>query len=94
MSRPRIAHTHLGVYADRMYGSDILCSRELLSRGQSELHPSSSSSEDFWGTFDGTPTGHTPFVLPRLATGSFEPLDLRIFGIFCLSRRSSHNNPS
>ena len=39
MSRPRIARTHLGVYADRMYGSDILCSRELLSRGQSELQP-------------------------------------------------------
>ena len=39
MSRPRISRTHLGVYADRMYGSDILCSRELLSRGQSELQP-------------------------------------------------------
>ena len=39
MSRPRIARTHQGVYADRMYGSDILCSRELLSRGQSELQP-------------------------------------------------------
>ena len=39
MSRPRISRTHLGVYADRMYGSDTLCSRELLSRGQSELQP-------------------------------------------------------
>ena len=39
ISRPRIARTHQGVYADRMYGSDILCSRELLSRGQSELQP-------------------------------------------------------
>ena len=39
MSRPLISRAHLGVYADRMYGSDILCSRELLSRGQSELQP-------------------------------------------------------
>ena len=39
LSRPRISRTHLGVYVDRMYGSDILCSRELLSRGQSELQP-------------------------------------------------------
>ena len=52
MSRPRIARTHLGVYADRMYGSDILCSRELLSRGQSELQPLLIKLGGFWGGRD------------------------------------------
>ena len=63
---------------------------------RAKSNPSSSSSvafelgETLTYSFDGTPTGNTSFVLPRLANSSFEPLYLRIFGIFGLSRRSSH----
>ena len=61
MSRPRISRTHLGVYADRMYGSDILCSRELLSRGQSELQPFLIKLGGFFGA---PSTAHRLDILP------------------------------
>ena len=64
-------------------------------------NPSSSSSVDFGSveiftySFDGTPTRHTPFVLPRLATGSFEPLDLRVFRNFrFVPEKLAQKNPS